>query len=139
MDKEAMELEIANTLVDYFNDKIDLVWLYCAAAKAIIELGYRKLPEQALEDYSDGKISFERLAEELGINFYALRKAFIHFAKLPTKPPPVLSDEELDDCYFNPPTTIANEFQDYREVSRHIAQAQRDADVKYWGNEWVSI
>ena len=38
----------------------------------------------------------------------------------------LLTDEELDDCYFNPPTTIANEFLDYKEVNRHIAQAQLD-------------
>ena len=38
----------------------------------------------------------------------------------------LLTDEELDDCYFNPPTTIANEFLGYEEVNRHIAQAQLD-------------
>ena len=38
----------------------------------------------------------------------------------------LLSDEELDDCYFNPPTTIGNEFIGHRGVNRHIAQAQLD-------------
>ena len=42
----------------------------------------------------------------------------------------LLTDEELDDCYFNPPTTIANEFLGYEEVNRHIAQAQLDKAKK---------
>jgi len=31
-----------------------------------------------------------------------------------------LTDDEMDDAYFNPPTTIFNEFKDYKEVNRHI-------------------
>jgi len=42
----------------------------------------------------------------------------------------LLTDEELDDCYFNPPTTLANEFKDYREVSRHIAETQHKKTVQ---------
>ena len=42
----------------------------------------------------------------------------------------VMNDEELDDCYFNPPTTLANEFQDFRAVNRHIARAQTEISYK---------
>lgn len=39
----------------------------------------KKAREGALGDYTNGKISFERLAEEVDINFYTLRSAFMHF------------------------------------------------------------
>jgi hypothetical protein len=52
-------------------------------------LGYEKvdravtqgLTERTLTDYVNGKVTFERLAEELGLNFYSLHQAFLHFAK----------------------------------------------------------
>lgn len=40
-----------------------------------------KTKEQSLEDFADHKISFERLAEELEINFYPLHRAFLSFRK----------------------------------------------------------
>lgn len=33
-------------------------------------------------DYTDGKITLERLAEKLGVNYYTLHKAFIHYHEL---------------------------------------------------------
>lgn len=52
--------------------------------------------------------------------------------------PEILSDEELDDCYFNPPTTIANEFQDYRVVNRHICQTTIDYCYKEMLGQFVN-
>ena len=36
----------------------------------------------------------------------------------------VMGDDQLGDCYFNPPTTMLNEFKEWQEVNRHIATAQ---------------
>jgi hypothetical protein len=42
----------------------------------------------------------------------------------------VMCEEELDDCYFNPPTTMDNEFIGYRRVNRHIAETQAEISFK---------
>jgi len=49
---------------------------------------------------------------------------------------PFLSDEEIGDCYFNPPTTIANEFIDYDKVNRHIADTATREAIK-WVAKWL--
>ena len=41
----------------------------------------KEAQEKALEDYVNNKMSFERLAEEMGINFYVLHTAFMHYRK----------------------------------------------------------
>ncbi len=35
----------------------------------------------AFDDYTKGKISFERLAETIGVNFYTLHSAFLKFRR----------------------------------------------------------
>ena len=55
-DKEAIEIEIADKLAEYFNDPIDTPCPYCEAAKAILELGYHKHPQGEPPVLSDEEI-----------------------------------------------------------------------------------
>ena len=72
------------------------------------------------------------------------------YACSPSKPEVemiLLADDELDDCYFNPPTTMFNEFQEWQGVNRHIAKTQlkkvvdflKSKTVKAWGGNRVIL
>ena len=50
-------------------------WIHLNTADDAVKQG--KLLEEKLQDYADGKISTERLAEELGVNFFVLHSALM--------------------------------------------------------------
>ena len=60
----------------------------------------KRAQEKALADYANGKISFERLAEEMRINFFALHRAFTHFAvtQMPAEDTPRGKDTGAGFC-----------------------------------------
>jgi hypothetical protein len=50
--------------------------------------------DEYFTEYSDGKITVEKLAEKLHVNFYSLHKAFMYFAN---------TEHHLTrDCWCNP-------------------------------------
>ena len=52
--------------------------------------------DEYFTEYSDGKITVEKLAEKLHVNFYTLHKAFMHFANKDRE------HELTRDCWCHP-------------------------------------
>ena len=66
---------VTDELCKHFKDPINKMCSYCEAAKAVIPLVRADTHQDtidAMNDYTDGKISFERLAEVMDINYYEL-------------------------------------------------------------------